>query len=63
LYITHGPVGGLGDHAHVVGDEEDRHALFLLKILDELENLRLDRDVQRRAGLREGKAGILVEFQ
>ena len=31
-----GAVGDLGDHAHVVGDEQDAHALLVLQLLDEL---------------------------
>ena len=40
-------VGDLGDHAHVMGDEDDGHALFFLQELDELEDLGLDGDIER----------------
>ena len=43
----HDAVGDLGDHAHVVGDEEHRHALLVLQRLDQLQDLRLDGDVER----------------
>ncbi|CFM93886.1 Uncharacterised protein [Bordetella pertussis] len=44
-------VGHFGDHAHVVGDEHDAHAHFLLQLADQLQDLRLDRDIQRRGRL------------
>ena len=37
----------LGHHAHVVGDEGDRHALLVLQQFDQLEDFGLDRDVER----------------
>ena len=40
-------IGDLGDHAHVVRDERDRHPLLVLQHLDQLEDLGLDRDVER----------------
>ena len=40
-------VGHLGDHAQVVGDEHDRHLVLLAQRLHELEDLGLDRDVER----------------
>ena len=40
-------VGDLGHHAHVVRDERDRHAFLVLQQLDQLEDLGLDRDVER----------------
>ena len=39
-------VGGLGDHAHVVGDQHDRGAVLAAEFFQELDNLRLDRYVQ-----------------
>ena len=45
------PVGHLGDHAHVVGDEDDGGAGFLLQVADQLEDLRLHGDVERRGRL------------
>ena len=41
----------LGDHPHIVRDEEDGHALFVLQGLDELEDLRLDCHVECGRGL------------
>ena len=46
-YITTTRSARLGDHAEVVGDEQDRHAQLLLQPLEELEDLRLDGDVER----------------
>ena len=40
-------VAGLGDHAHVVGDEHDRGAVLLAEALQQRNDLRLDRDVER----------------
>ena len=40
-------VGDLGHHAHVVGDEHHRHAALVLQLADQLEDLGLDRHVQR----------------
>src|SRR3546814_3196242 len=48
----HYAVGDLGDHAHVVGDEHHRHADLGLQLADQLQDLRLDGDVQRRGRLR-----------
>ena len=45
------PVGDLGDHGHVVGDEQDRHPDLLLQELDQVEDLGLDRDVEGGRGL------------
>ena len=41
-------VGDLGDDPHVVRDEQDGHVLLVLKLLYKLQDLRLDRDVERR---------------
>ena len=43
----HGAIRDLGDHAHVVGDEEDRHILLLLELFQQLQDLGLDGDVER----------------
>ena len=40
-------VGGLRDHAHVVGDDDDRHAELVAQVHHQVEDLRLDRDVER----------------
>ena len=45
------PVGDLGHHAEVVGDEHDRHAELLLQLPQQLQDLRLGGDVQRRRRL------------
>ncbi|APZ55380.1 hypothetical protein Ga0080574_TMP5098 (plasmid) [Salipiger abyssi] len=44
-------VRDLGHHAHVMGDEHHRHALFVLKLLDQFDDLRLNRHVERRGRL------------
>lgn len=41
------PVGGLGHHAEVVGDEDDGHAVPLPELDEEVEDLPLHGDVQR----------------
>ena len=40
-------VGHFRDHAHVVGDEQDRHAELSLQPAHQVEDLRLDGDVER----------------
>ena len=47
----HDIVGHLGDHAHVVGDQDHRQAALLLQPADQLQDLRLRGDVQRRRRL------------
>ena len=37
----------LGDHAHVVGDQDERHAAVALEAHQQVEDLRLDGDVER----------------
>ena len=50
--IHHGdPVGGLGDHAHVVGHQHHRRGVLAAQPLEERDDLRLDGDVERRRGL------------
>ena len=44
-------VGDLGDHAEVVGDDDDRHPQPRLKVVEERQDLRLDGDVERRRRL------------
>ena len=44
-------VGHLGDHAEIVGDDQDRHAEPALQFLQQVEDLRLDGDVERRGRL------------
>ena len=44
-------VGHLGDDAEIVGDDQDRHAQPLLQVRQQIEDLGLDGDVERRRGL------------
>jgi len=46
-----GAVGTPGDHAHVVGDEQDAHVQPLTQLVDEVEDLGLDGDVEGGGGL------------
>ncbi|MNI29456.1 hypothetical protein D3C73_832720 [compost metagenome] len=43
-------VGHFGHHAHVVGDEHHAHVHFFLQLTDQLQDLRLNGDVQRGGG-------------
>jgi hypothetical protein len=43
----HDLVTGLGDHAEIVGDEQDRHPELALQRAEQIEDLGLDRDVER----------------
>ncbi len=55
-------VGGLGDDAHVVGDEHDGGAAFAGKRLEQLDDLSLDRNVERGGGLvGDDEAGLGAE--
>ena len=47
----HHPAGPARDHAHVVRDEQHPHAEPLFKIIEECEDLRLDRYVEGRCRL------------
>jgi hypothetical protein len=50
--IHHGHlVGDLGHHAEIVRDEQDAHADLVLQAAQEIENLSLDGDVERRGRL------------
>ncbi|MEK9833389.1 MAG: hypothetical protein VW453_12440 [Rhodospirillaceae bacterium] len=40
-------LGDVGDDAQVMDDHEDGHVEFGLEVLDEFQNLGLDRDVER----------------
>ncbi len=40
-------VGHLGDHAEVMRDEQNRHARLGLKLAQQVEDLSLDRDIER----------------
>ncbi len=44
-------VGDLGDHPEIVRDEEDRHVALVPQPAQQVEDLRLDRDVERRRRL------------
>ena len=46
----HDPVGELRDDAEVMGNQDERHALLRPNLGDELEDLGLDRNVERRGG-------------
>ena len=43
-------VGGFRHDAHVVGDDDDRHAEFVAQVHHQVEDLRLDGDVERGRG-------------
>ena len=43
----HDALGGLGDDAEIVGDQHDRRAGLLLELQHQVEDLRLDGDVER----------------
>ena len=47
----HHPVGEFGDHPHVVGDEYDGRLVIALQLADQVENLRLHGDIERRGRL------------
>ena len=47
----HDALGDFGDHAEIVGDQHDRRADAALEVQHQLEDLRLDRDVERRGRL------------
>ncbi len=40
-------VGHVGDDAEIVGDEQHRHAELVLQVAQQLQDLRLDRHVER----------------
>ena len=44
-------VGDLGDDAEIMGDDQDRHAEPLLQVAQQVEDLGLDGDVERRGRL------------
>ena len=44
-------VGEAGDHAHVMGDPDHRHAQLALEVAHQVQHLRLHRHVQRGGGL------------
>ena len=44
-------VGDLGDHAEVVGDQDDRQVALAVELLEQAQDLRLDRHVERRRRL------------
>ena len=45
------PVSHLGNHCQIMGDVKHRHGVFLLKIRQQSQYLRLDRNIQRGGGL------------
>ncbi|MNC77236.1 hypothetical protein D3C75_1291430 [compost metagenome] len=40
------PLGGLGNHGQVMGDQDQGHVLFFLQVEQQLHDLRLDSHVQ-----------------
>ncbi len=46
----HHAIGDLGDHAHVMGDEQQRHAQLVLEGAHQPQHLRLHGDIERRGG-------------
>ena len=49
--VHHGhPVGGFGDHAHVVGHQHHRRAMIVAEPLQERDDLGLNRNIERRRG-------------
>ena len=60
--MTAHAVGHLADDAEVVGDEEERHAEARLEVPEQLQDLRLDGDVERRRRLvRDQEIGLVGE--
>ena len=47
----HHPVGPASDHAHVMGDQQDGHPQALFQVVEQRQDLILDRHVERRGGL------------
>ena len=47
-HITRDPVGDVAHHRQIVGDEQVGEAEPRLQVLEQVEDLRLDRDVERR---------------
>ena len=47
----HHAVGSAGDHPHVVRDQDDPHAELALEPVEQLQDLGLDRHVERGGGL------------
>ena len=45
------PIGGFGDHAHVVSDQHDGGSMIAPKTLQQCDDLRLNRHVERRRRL------------
>ena len=53
------PVGHFGDHAQVVGDEDDRGTHLGAQVAHQVEDLRLDGDIQRGGGfVRDQQVGL-----
>ena len=44
-------LGDIGDDTKIVGDQQHRHAELALQVVDQLQDLRLDGDVERGGGL------------
>ena len=54
------PISATGDHAHVVGDEEHRHVEFATQVVENVQDLRLNGDVQGRRGLVSNQQGRIT---
>ncbi|MCY1232775.1 hypothetical protein D9M72_452890 [compost metagenome] len=50
LVHHHHPVGEIGHHPHVVGDQHDRGAVLVPQVPQQLQDLRLNRDVKGCSG-------------
>ncbi|MNP85446.1 hypothetical protein D3C76_1851930 [compost metagenome] len=45
-----GPFGHMGDHVTVVADQQVGHAVLAFQVVEQVEDLRLHRHIQRRGG-------------
>ena len=61
--LHHGdPISDVGDHAEIMGDEQHAGVVARLKLLDQLQDLRLCRDIERRGRL-VGDQNLRIERQ
>ena len=49
--LHHHALGGFCDHAHIMGDQHQSHALFTLQPGEQFQNLRLNSHIERCCGL------------
>ena len=47
----HDTLGDFGNHAEIMGDQDNRRTEAALEVQHQLQDLRLDRDIQRRGRL------------